>query len=29
MYITCPIDNGVVEALFTRGGPGACSPGKF
>ena len=29
MYIACPIDNRAPEALFTRGGPGTCSPGKF
>ena len=29
MYIACPIDKRVPEVLFTRGGPVACSPGKF
>jgi len=28
MYIVRPIDNRVPEALFTKGGPGACYPGK-
>ena len=29
MYIACLVDNRPSEAIFTRGGPEACSPGKF
>ena len=29
MYIVCPIDKRAPEALFTKGGPGACYPGKL